>query len=120
MPVYVITISHLPFAIASQAVIVAEGFNTTAIIGGLCGSVVVICLMAALFLYVRRISKASEMEGGDSAIKPNSIKSLTLRVCRAGTRCKLGPVAGLADGQPLEPAASQSPFSSPSPEGLTL
>jgi hypothetical protein len=67
-----------------MAVTVAEGFGITAIIGGLCGSALLICRMAALLLYVRRISKASEMEwAADCAIDTVSIESLASR----GLRC---------------------------------
>jgi nitrate reductase gamma subunit len=80
-PVYITTVSHFRFAIASQAVTVAEAFNIAAMISGLCGSAVVICLIAVLFLYVRRISKVSEMElGAACAIKPDLIETRKSRL----------------------------------------
>jgi hypothetical protein len=66
MPVYLITVSHLGFVIASQAVSASEGFGMAAIIGELCGNAFVICVI-------------TEMElGGDCAIEQDFIKSLTL------------------------------------------
>jgi hypothetical protein len=106
MPVYIATVSHLAFAIGSQAVTVSHGFGISVIIGGLCGSVLVMCLMTALFLYVRRISKTREMElNPDCAIKPDSIQSLTSGVCR---------------GLTLEPGDPPSPFSKCPPQNLNL
>jgi hypothetical protein len=96
MPVYVTTASHLRFAIASQAVTVAEGFGIAAIIGGLRRSALWICPMAALFRYVRYISKASEMElGADCAIEADSIESLTSRICGGTDAIRAPPCCGV-------------------------
>jgi hypothetical protein len=112
MRVYVTTVSQLPFAIA-------EGFGITVMIGVLCGSAVLICLVGILFLDVRRISKASEMElFAGKAIGPDSIANLTSGVCKGLTRSELRRFTALADGQPFEPRDSQSPFSSSHPEDL--
>jgi hypothetical protein len=115
LPVYVTTVSLVPFAVAAQTVTVPEGFGIAAMTGAVCGSAIVISLSAALFLYLRRISKVSEVQlGGPSAIAPGSKALPPKEIVR-----KLPSVATSQDGQRLEQGDFQSPFSKCPPHNFT-
>jgi hypothetical protein len=108
MPVYINTLSYVNFAIASQAAMIADRYGTSMIVGGLCGSAVVIFLIVVLLLYVRRVFQASEMESSaKDAIE--SFESKILQLCGASAQSKPSPFPALAEGQSLELGESQSP-----------
>jgi hypothetical protein len=121
MPLYLTRVSYVNLAIASHVAMIADGHGTSMIIGGLGGITVVISLISGLFLYVRCISKFSEMElSAQGTIEPLAIKSKTLRLSGESTQSQSSHFAALAENQLLELEDSQTPFSNCLSQDLTV
>jgi hypothetical protein len=68
IPVYITTLSHVHFAMASEELAIAEPLSTELVIWGVTISAALICFLVGVFVYFHRISEKElpvELDGDD-------------------------------------------------------